>query len=206
MATYGKAIRGLGRSSLKSRIRAMASRSKWTSASSTDTRPRHQQRFEAGECRASRSTPYSTATAGSKASTSLSGARTIGAWFLTAASCSRVTITSSRLSALESGRCEPARPAKVRWQSRTRNPPENHGRALRAQRFKVDGASFNPAKAEIVAGDGVAFEVTGRDVSIRIELENRKQDSRPGRRKVGLRIPGRLADTQSVPSRKKSAK
>ena len=60
--------------------------------------------------------------------------------------------------------------------------------------IRVDGASFNPAKAEIVAGDGVAFEVTGRDVSIRIELENRKQDSRPGRRKVGLRIPGRLAD------------
>lgn len=67
---------------------------------------------------------------------------------------------------------------------------------------EVDGKSFAPAKAEIVAGDGVAFHVTGKDVSIRIELEEKRGSGRPERRKVGLRIPGRLAQNDETPGPK----
>lgn len=57
--------------------------------------------------------------------------------------------------------------------------------------IRVDGKSFNPAKADIVAGDGVAFEITGQDVAILLELERIEEKKKKGPRKIGIRIPGR---------------
>jgi len=70
--------------------------------------------------------------------------------------------------------------------------------------IKVDDNGFNPAKTQIEAGDGVAFEVTGRDVSIRLVLDAR-EGARKWRRKVGLRIPGQpTQDSQTAKRRSKS--
>lgn len=81
------------------------------------------------------------------------------------------------------------------------NPGKNPRPSAAGAAIEVDGKSFSPDKAEIVAGDGVAFQVTGKDVSIRIDLQEEKRPRE--RRKVGLRIPGKLAPD---PQRKRPSK
>ena len=56
--------------------------------------------------------------------------------------------------------------------------------------IKADGESFRPANIKIPAGDGIAFEITGKDVAIRLELADKRGSFAKGRKKVGLRIPG----------------
>lgn len=57
--------------------------------------------------------------------------------------------------------------------------------------IKVDDKAFSPPRAQIVAGDGIAFEVGGKDLAIRLDLKQRAGAFAKGRRRVGIRYPGR---------------
>jgi len=56
--------------------------------------------------------------------------------------------------------------------------------------IKADGNSFTPAEAKITSGDGIAFEIAGKNVSISLELPKQQSSFVKGQKKIGLKIAG----------------
>ena len=55
--------------------------------------------------------------------------------------------------------------------------------------IRIDGAKFDPDRAEIVSGDGAVFEITGKDIQIALKLAVERRQA--GKQKVGVRYFGR---------------
>lgn len=94
------------------------------------------------------------------------------------------------------------------WQMRTSkgaigtlivHPAKPDGKPRASQKggvVKVDDKGFGPDKIEIVAGDGVVFEIGGDDLAVAITLSDKPRGEdvpKPGRRPVGSRIVGSRA-------------